>query len=456
MLEYVTTDPRVSGLPRPIGSKVAYVVNGNPVTLWKYAAGNTNWCTAPIGGLSGSIVTTDPRTGGLAAPIGTIITYVNANAAMRLRKHGASNADWCTDGNAAMVLSASGSYVSTGGGGPHTHEVADVNGLGTQLSGKADTAHSHDYAATIHAHEIAEVVGLGTALAGKASTAHAHTIADVTNLQTSLDGKAATSHGHAQSDVTNLVSDLAAKAPLASPTLTGTPAAPTASPGTNTTQIATTAFVTAAVAAGGGGGFSRPWFGAICGAYADGDPGWLMQAIQRGGNVAPTPTNIGTTVARCAFFRLPANLVVNKIRYYGVGATTNVFRCAIYRYSTLARLTAELPFTTVANAWGAAGTGLNLTLTKDTLYFIAVSVNATGTVAGLAAFGGTIAATTGMIATAPQSLPGNLDMDADKLGGYQAQFAVTAGALPATAPAMAAQAAWVGGFPALWLDSNNA
>jgi hypothetical protein len=44
------------------------------------------------------------------------------------------------------------------------------------------------------------------------------------------------------------------KAPLASPTLTGTPAAPTAAPGTNTTQIATTAFVTAAVAAGGGGG----------------------------------------------------------------------------------------------------------------------------------------------------------------------------------------------------------
>lgn len=38
----------------------------------------------------------------------------------------------------------------------------------------------------------------------------------------------------------------AAKAPLASPALTGTPTAPTASPGTNTTQLATTAFVEAA------------------------------------------------------------------------------------------------------------------------------------------------------------------------------------------------------------------
>jgi hypothetical protein len=36
-------------------------------------------------------------------------------------------------------------------------------------------------------------------------------------------------------------------ASLASPTFTGTPAAPTATPGTNTTQIATTAFVTAAI-----------------------------------------------------------------------------------------------------------------------------------------------------------------------------------------------------------------
>ena len=39
---------------------------------------------------------------------------------------------------------------------------------------------------------------------------------------------------------------LALKAPLASPTLTGTPKAPTAAAGTNTTQLATTAFVTSA------------------------------------------------------------------------------------------------------------------------------------------------------------------------------------------------------------------
>ena len=40
------------------------------------------------------------------------------------------------------------------------------------------------------------------------------------------------------------------KADLASPTFTGTPAAPTASAGTNSTQIATTAFVTTAISNG--------------------------------------------------------------------------------------------------------------------------------------------------------------------------------------------------------------
>ena len=47
---------------------------------------------------------------------------------------------------------------------------------------------------------------------------------------------------------------LSSKAPLESPVLTGTPTAPTATAGDNSTQIATTAFVTSAVAAGGGGG----------------------------------------------------------------------------------------------------------------------------------------------------------------------------------------------------------
>jgi hypothetical protein len=81
-------------------------------------------------------------------------------------------------------------------------------------------------------------------------------LADVT--WATITGKPATfppsAHVHPQSDVTNLVSDLALKAALASPTFTGDPKAPTPTAGDNDTSIATTAFVTAAVAAVGGGG----------------------------------------------------------------------------------------------------------------------------------------------------------------------------------------------------------
>lgn len=49
------------------------------------------------------------------------------------------------------------------------------------------------------------------------------------------------------------INSVTSKADIASPTFTGTPAVPTATTGTNTTQAASTAFVTAAIAAAGSG-----------------------------------------------------------------------------------------------------------------------------------------------------------------------------------------------------------
>ena len=89
-----------------------------------------------------------------------------------------------------------------------------------------------------------------------------HGIADTSALVVTSDSRLsdartptahAASHGTAgadaitvaQSQVTNLGTDLAAKAPVDSPAFTGTPTAPTAAVGTNTTQLATTAFVLA-------------------------------------------------------------------------------------------------------------------------------------------------------------------------------------------------------------------
>ena len=205
-----------------------------------------------------------------------------------------------------------------------------------------------------------------------------------------------------------------------------------------------------------GGVQTRPWFGLVAGAMCDGDPGRLMSEMQQGGVVAATPTNITASVARCAAFMLPFDLTVNRLRAYGVGATTTVYRVALYRMSDLARLTAELAFTTVANTWVSIGSALNVTLSKDVAYFVACAVNTTGTTPGPACMGDTIAATTGQVQSAPAALPGNLAMGAtNRLGGYQFQFAVTTGALPNPAATLALPAAWTGGCPAFWLDNSD-
>ena len=60
---------------------------------------------------------------------------------------------------------------------------------------------------------------------------------------------APSSHSHSIAQVTGLQSALNEKSPLTSPAFGGTPTAPTASTGSNTTQIATTGFVAATIGA---------------------------------------------------------------------------------------------------------------------------------------------------------------------------------------------------------------
>lgn len=116
-------------------------------------------------------------------------------------------------------------------------------------------------AASIHTHGIEEVTNLQSELDLKAplaspsltgvpvaptATAGTNTtqIATTAFVTTGLATKAASVHTHVIADVTDLQTELDAKAPLVSPALTGTPTAPTALAGNSTTQIATTAFVT--------------------------------------------------------------------------------------------------------------------------------------------------------------------------------------------------------------------
>lgn len=142
--------------------------------------------------------------------------------------------------------------------------------LDTLLGGKAATSHNH---------AISNVTGLQTALDGKAAASHDHTAADISD--STLAGRAllkaadvaaqrtalglgtaallsstafaAAAHGHSISDVSGLQTALNAKAPLTSPSFSGAPSAPTPAGGTNTTQLATTAFVQNEIASFGAG-----------------------------------------------------------------------------------------------------------------------------------------------------------------------------------------------------------
>lgn len=119
----------------------------------------------------------------------------------------------------------------------HSHAIADVTGLQGALDGKLG--------ATANA-----------ASASKLATARSITLAGDLSGSVSFDGSANVtltaavvddSHAHVIANVDGLQLALDAKAPLASPALTGTPSAPTAISGTNTTQVATTAFVQQAI-----------------------------------------------------------------------------------------------------------------------------------------------------------------------------------------------------------------
>lgn len=138
----------------------------------------------------------------------------------------------------------------------HGHAIADITNLSSTLAGKSDTGHTHSYstltgipstfAPSAHNHSTGDITGLTTALDSKAplaSPTFTGTVSGVTKAHVGLGNVDNTSDtgkpvSTAQQTALNL------KANLASPTFTGTPAAPTATAGTSSTQIATTAFVT--------------------------------------------------------------------------------------------------------------------------------------------------------------------------------------------------------------------
>ena len=150
------------------------------------------------------------------------------------------------------------------------YTAADVNvddhlaGIDSKLGTLATVATSGDYGDLLNAPALATVATSGAYadLSGTptlATVATSGDYADLANKPSADDLNAdhvATNYTAADVNIDDHLAGIDSKlgtlAPLASPTFSGVPEAPTATAGTNTQQIATTAFVSAAVVAAGG------------------------------------------------------------------------------------------------------------------------------------------------------------------------------------------------------------
>ena len=121
-------------------------------------------------------------------------------------------------------------------------KIGDGTSNWSALSYMTDTATGHENATT-SVHGISNTANLVYTDDSRLSDARTPTAHAATHASGGTDEITVS-----QSQVTNLATDLAAKAPLDSPSLTGTPTAPTATAGTNNTQISTTAYADNAAA----------------------------------------------------------------------------------------------------------------------------------------------------------------------------------------------------------------
>lgn len=170
-------------------------------------------------------------------------SHVDATSA-----HGATSANTA---NAIVQRDASGNFIANtitaalNGLAATATKLANVRTINNvAFDGTADITIADSTKAPIAHSSAATTYGVSTASAyGHAMASSATPLADGTASAGTDNGKY-TREGHVHpTDST--------RAPLASPALTGVPTAPTASAGTNTTQLATTAFVQTAVSAVG-------------------------------------------------------------------------------------------------------------------------------------------------------------------------------------------------------------
>jgi hypothetical protein len=234
--------------------------------------------------------------------------------------------------------------------------------------------------------EWAQLTGIPSTFA---PSAHTHTIANITSLQAALDAKAA----------------------LASPSFTGTPIAPTAAAGTNTTQLATTSFVTSAVST------------AVSG-IVDSSPA-ALDTLKELATALGNDANFSTTISTALGNRLRVDISNQGLTVtqqgnartnlgLGTAATANTGDFAAASHTHTAATTSVAGFMSAADKTKLDGIASGATAASGTV----TSVSGTGSVSGLTlsgtvtssgslTLGGTLALTSANVTTALGFTPYN-------------------------------------------------
>lgn len=183
---------------------------------------------------------------------GTATTLQTARTISGVSFNGSANIE-IEDRLGTAIASAATTTIGTRGLGDYIHitGVATITSLGTAAAAGIRRTLIFDGALTL-THNATSLICPGAAnivtVAGTVIEVVAETTANWRVVSITHPSLSMAELGYLDGVTSAIQTQLNAKAALASPALTGTPTAPTAAVGTNTTQVATTAFVNAEIA----------------------------------------------------------------------------------------------------------------------------------------------------------------------------------------------------------------
>lgn len=230
--------------PSPAIGDYATLIDGSDVpTIYRF--GTSGWVASAGGGGGGGVSSVNGKTG--------TVVLNKADLSLGNVDNTADSAKPVSTAQAAAIASAaaSGPVSSVAGKtGAVTLAVADVSGAAPLASPTFTGSPTVPGYAPLASPALTGTPTVPTAAADTNTTQAASTayvIGQASSSTPAADGTAAvgTSKRYARADHVHPTDTT--RAPLASPTFTGTPAAPTASAGTSTTQLATTAFTGTAI-----------------------------------------------------------------------------------------------------------------------------------------------------------------------------------------------------------------